>query len=430
MPALLGMLVLVFFPFSTASLLSFTNANIYNTDQSITELWIGFDNFVDILTDVSVSSARPRAADLRLHNFYWTLWFTVVWTISNVTIGVTGGLILALVLNTPGLRAAAVLPGAPDPALGGAELHHRADLEGHVPQAVRRDQPDPADRRRRPVSWFDEPLTSFLAVLDDQRLAVLPVHDGGLPRRAAVDPGGRLRGGARRRRVSAGSSFGITLPSLQAGAGAGGHPLGRSGPSTCSTSSTWSPRRAGGRHEILITEAYKLAFEQYRYGYAAAYSTIIFVILLAYGDVAEPHHPSHGGDRHEPPGDQMPHAPLHLFLILVAITLYPVLWVVTIAFSGGRARRSPTCRTTPAWLDRLRAIVPWPARHLARQLPVCVRRPALRPLAAQQRHHRRGDHRARGHPGLHRGLRLLPLPLPRPAGGADVVPRLADVPGR
>jgi len=38
-----------------------------------------------------------------------------------------------------------------------------------------------------------------------------------------------------------------------------------------------------GATEILITKAYKLAFEQYRYGYAAAYSTVIFFILLVYG---------------------------------------------------------------------------------------------------------------------------------------------------
>jgi arabinogalactan oligomer/maltooligosaccharide transport system permease protein len=38
-----------------------------------------------------------------------------------------------------------------------------------------------------------------------------------------------------------------------------------------------------GATEILITQAYKIAFEQYRYGYAAAYSTVIFAILLAYG---------------------------------------------------------------------------------------------------------------------------------------------------
>jgi arabinogalactan oligomer/maltooligosaccharide transport system permease protein len=35
--------------------------------------------------------------------------------------------------------------------------------------------------------------------------------------------------------------------------------------------------------EILITQSYKFAFERYRYGYAAAYSTVIFMILLVYG---------------------------------------------------------------------------------------------------------------------------------------------------
>ena len=44
-----------------------------------------------------------------------------------------------------------------------------------------------------------------------------------------------------------------------------------------------SAGQPGRPTEILITQAYKLAFEQYRYGYAAAYSMIIFLILLAYG---------------------------------------------------------------------------------------------------------------------------------------------------
>jgi arabinogalactan oligomer/maltooligosaccharide transport system permease protein len=38
-----------------------------------------------------------------------------------------------------------------------------------------------------------------------------------------------------------------------------------------------------GSTEILVTQAYKFAFEKYRYGYAAAYSTVIFGILLVYG---------------------------------------------------------------------------------------------------------------------------------------------------
>jgi arabinogalactan oligomer/maltooligosaccharide transport system permease protein len=38
-----------------------------------------------------------------------------------------------------------------------------------------------------------------------------------------------------------------------------------------------------GSTEILITQSYKFAFEKYQYGYAAAYSTVIFGILLIYG---------------------------------------------------------------------------------------------------------------------------------------------------
>ena len=37
-----------------------------------------------------------------------------------------------------------------------------------------------------------------------------------------------------------------------------------------------------GGTDILITEAYRWAFEQDRYGYASAYSLVIFVILLGY----------------------------------------------------------------------------------------------------------------------------------------------------
>src|SRR2546429_2760180 len=41
----------------------------------------------------------------------------------------------------------------------------------------------------------------------------------------------------------------------------------------------------GSSTEILVTQAYKFAFERYRYGYAAAYSTLIFRILLVYGTI-------------------------------------------------------------------------------------------------------------------------------------------------
>jgi arabinogalactan oligomer/maltooligosaccharide transport system permease protein len=40
-----------------------------------------------------------------------------------------------------------------------------------------------------------------------------------------------------------------------------------------------------GATEILVTQAYKFAFEKYQYGYAAAYATVIFAILLVYGNI-------------------------------------------------------------------------------------------------------------------------------------------------
>ena len=43
----------------------------------------------------------------------------------------------------------------------------------------------------------------------------------------------------------------------------------------------------GGATDILITEAYRWAFEQDRYGYAAAYSLIIFFILLGYARLTQ-----------------------------------------------------------------------------------------------------------------------------------------------
>ncbi len=50
---MLGMLVLVFFPFFYGIALSFTNANIYNTDESIFQTWIGLQNYLEILSDVA-----------------------------------------------------------------------------------------------------------------------------------------------------------------------------------------------------------------------------------------------------------------------------------------------------------------------------------------------------------------------------------------
>lgn len=57
----------------------------------------------------------------------------------------------------------------------------------------------------------------------------------------------------------------------------------------------------------------------------------------------------------------MKHWPLHLFiLMMVVVTLYPVLFVITIAFSGGQTLSIADVPQDPTLADRLRAILPWP----------------------------------------------------------------------
>lgn len=60
---------------------------------------------------------------------------------------------------------------------------------------------------------------------------------------------------------------------------------------------------------------------------------------------------------------ELPHWPIHLFvLMMVVITLYPVLFVFTIAFSGEQALGIVDVPEDPTLWDRVRAILPWPEK--------------------------------------------------------------------
>jgi arabinogalactan oligomer/maltooligosaccharide transport system permease protein len=61
--------------------------------------------------------------------------------------------------------------------------------------------------------------------------------------------------------------------------------------------------------------------------------------------------------------EELPHGPLHLFLaVMVLYTVYPILWVVSIAFSGRQSLAIADVPGDAGALSRLRAIVPWPAQ--------------------------------------------------------------------
>ena len=283
LPALVGMLVLVFFPFFYGIALSFTNSNIYNSNKPITEIWTGLENYREILGDLKISKAGEEGQVVNYRNFYWTLGFTIFWTITNVTLGVTVGLALALVLNTKGLalkpvyRVLLILPWAVPNYITAliwkGMFHQQFGVINQMVQMV----------GFAPISWFEKPLTSFATVLATNGWLSFPfmmVISLGALQSIPADQyeAARVDGASRWQQFAH-----ITLPSLK--------------PALVPAiilSVIWtfnmfniiflvSQGEPGGATEILITQAYKTAFEQYRYGYAAAYSTVIFLILLAYG---------------------------------------------------------------------------------------------------------------------------------------------------
>jgi arabinogalactan oligomer/maltooligosaccharide transport system permease protein len=59
---------------------------------------------------------------------------------------------------------------------------------------------------------------------------------------------------------------------------------------------------------------------------------------------------------------EFPHLPMHVILLIyVAVTLYPLLWVFSIGFSGQQNLMIVDIPPNPTFFDRLRAIMPWPS---------------------------------------------------------------------
>ncbi len=282
-PALLGMLLLVFFPFFYGIVISFTGQTIYNVNEPLPEIWTGIQNYKEILSDFDIIKETASGSEVNYENFYYTLFFTIVWTVVNVAIGVTLGLILALILNTKGLRGKTIyrvllilpwaLPNYITSLIWKGMFHRQFGVINQVFAIFGGSQ----------ISWFDSPFTSFIAVVTTNGWLSFPfmmvVSLGALQ-----SISGDLYEAARVDGASWWQQFrSITLPSLKPALI----------PATI-LSVVWtfnmfniiylvSAGDPAHSTEILITQAYKLAFQQYRYGYAAAYSTIIFAILLIYG---------------------------------------------------------------------------------------------------------------------------------------------------
>ncbi len=76
------------------------------------------------------------------------------------------------------------------------------------------------------------------------------------------------------------------------------------------------------------------------------------------------------------------HLPLHIFLVLVTlVSVYPILWVLTVAFSGEQTLSFVDLPPDPGFADRLRAVIPWPKNiSLANFVTVLKEQPFARML--------------------------------------------------
>lgn len=58
---------------------------------------------------------------------------------------------------------------------------------------------------------------------------------------------------------------------------------------------------------------------------------------------------------------EIAHLPLHIFLVIFTLlSMYPIFWVFTVAFSGKQSLAIVDLPANPGVADRLRAIAPWP----------------------------------------------------------------------
>jgi len=267
-PAAIPMAVLVATPFVIGLVLGF-----YDHHHG-TWVYVGLHNFGEIL------SGGGRALDDPL-NFWFIFGVTVLWTIANVVFHVTIGVTLALLLSRTWLRGKGlfrmlfILPWAVPNYITALIWKGMFDSEygalNSLFHAVGLDS----------VSWFSSWATSFSAnVITNTWLGfpfMMVVALGALetiPKEiyeaADVDgasPWQRFRH--------------ITLPHLRPALGP-----------AVALGSIWtfnmfnviylvSAGAPGGSTNILVTDAYRWAFERgERYGMAAAYATIIFGILL------------------------------------------------------------------------------------------------------------------------------------------------------
>ena len=263
-PAMVGMVVLVLIPFVMGVLLGF-----FTTDYE----FIGLNNFREILFPADVADT----------NFYFTLGVTVLWTVTNVVLHVSIGLALALVLNNPAVKGRTIfrvlliipwaVPNYITALIWKWMFNYEFGAINLMLQAIGVSK----------VAWFGTSFwTNFFANLATNTwlgfpfmmvvsLGALQSIPGELYEAADIDGATRWQ-----------KFRGITLPLLKPAL----FPAIILGTIWTFNMFNVIYLVSGGgpdnQTNILITEAYRFFKVLNRYGFAAAYCVMIFVILLLY----------------------------------------------------------------------------------------------------------------------------------------------------
>ncbi len=269
-PATAGILVLVFIPFAVGLSLSLFH------HESGEYSFVGLANFIDILASRGYSISEPLS-------FYFTLAVTLLWTLVNVVLHVSIGLFLALLLKDPLLklkglyRVLLIIPWAvPNyiTALMWKGMFHQqfGAINGLL-----------VALGLEPVSWFTRFSTAFAANVATNTwlgfpfmmvvaLGALQSIPQELYEAAEVDGASRW---TQFRRITLPLLKPAMLPAVILG-------------------SVWtfnmfniiylvSGGEPGGGTDILVSESFRWAFQRnQQYGFAAAYSVLIFVVLLGW----------------------------------------------------------------------------------------------------------------------------------------------------
>ncbi|MBX5481602.1 MAG: extracellular solute-binding protein [Myxococcaceae bacterium] len=269
-PAAAGILVLVVVPLAIGIGLSVFH---YEGGQYT---FVGSANFVDIVASRGYRITEPLS-------FYFTLAVTVLWATVNVSLHVSIGLALALLLKDPLLRFRGVyrvllivpwaVPNYITAMMWKGMFHRQFGAVNALLDAL----------GIEPVSWFTHWSTAFAANVATNTWLGFPFmmvvalgalqsipHD--LYEAAEVDGASKW---TQFRRITLPLLRPALLPAVILG--------------TVWTFNMFnviyivSGGEPGGATDILVSDAYRWAFERnQQYGFAAAYSVLIFLVLLGY----------------------------------------------------------------------------------------------------------------------------------------------------